>query len=303
MSSNNTLTKEQEIAVDAYGIEMVKNGIKCGKFVDKAKAKTIVARWYKEYVESPNPPEVVFVDSPEAALKKAAKLTGMERKDLVNQIIWANLWSWWVAYYHAGINILGETEGVEPELIAELNTYEKEIKELHAILPLENTCFVIEYPKTVAIRDNDLDKFVLHRENGRALEYNDGTGFAWLNNTEVPDWVATTRAKKLSVKKIMAETNVDVRREGLRRVPIDKFLKETKSKLLDKVKDVKRKWNNYELYDANFGDGKVRRLLRMFDVASKAWCVERVEDSCKTVAEALAWRDDEDSHIKPSTRT
>ena len=300
--SEQVLTDEQQKAVDAYGLKMLKNGIKAGIKVNKKEATEAIAALYKKDLELA-PPAIVIVKSPEEALRKAAKATGLESKALVGEIIWVNLWTWWVAYYHAGVNIINETSGVEPDLISDLNEYEAMTHKLHAILPCEKICFVIDYPKVVSIKDNDLEKFVLHRENGLALEYSDGTGFAWLNNVEVPDWVATTKANKLSVKKLLAETNVDIRREGLMRVPLARFLKETKAKLLDKATSAKNKWWNYQLYDLDLKDGKTRRALRMFDVASGSYPVERVEDSCSTVEQALAWRDDELTYIKPSVRT
>lgn len=297
------LTEKQEKAVDAYGLEMLKNGIKAGVKIDQKKAASAIDILYRKDLDL-SPPKVVFVASPEAALLAASKITGSTPKDLVSEIQWLNLWTWWVAYYHAGIYILGETKDVEADLIEELSEYEAMVRELHAILPCEKTCFVIEYPKTVAIKDDDLEKFVLHREGGLALEYSDGTGFAWLNNVEVPKWIATTSPNKISIKKLMAESNVDIRREGLRRVPLARFLKATKAKLIERIKDAKIKWWDYELYDADFGDGKKRRLLRMFDVASKGYPVERVEEnSSVSVEKALAWRDNEDTYIRPSVRT
>jgi hypothetical protein len=298
------LTDEQAKQVDAYGLEMLRNGVKCGVKTDRKKAKVAVDVLYRKHLEMDPPKQIKFVDSPEAAIKLVAKANKVEPKTLVNDLIFINLWTWWVAYYSAGINILGETKDVEKDLIDDLAEYEAITKTLHAILPCENVCFVIEYPKIVAIKDDDLEKFVLHRENGLALEYLDGTGFAWLNNVEVPDWVATTPASKLSVKKLLAETNVDIRREGLSRVPFAKIVKDTKAKLLDKLKDLKRgRWCDYALYDVKLGDNKTRRLLRMYDVASKKYPFERVEDDCETVLQALAMRDGEEAYSFPIDRT
>lgn len=296
------MNKEQEAQVKEYSDKMLRNGIKAGTKTDRAAAKSGIEFLYSTYMETSPPKEVVFVDSPQAAVKLAAKKTGMSAKDLVSEIIFTNLWTWWVAYYHAGINILGETLGVEQDLINSLNRYEQIVQQMHAILPLDEMCIVIEYPKTVAIKDNDLEKFQLHRDGGLAVEYQDGTGFAWLNGIEVPDYVATTPPSKLKVKKLLGETNVDVRREGLRRLPVARLLKDTKAKLLDKS-GKKKTSSDYELYQMDLGDNKKRVFLKMFDVASQGYCVERVEDNITTVTGALTWRDDESSFIKPEART
>jgi hypothetical protein len=299
------LTKEQETQVEAYYQKMLANGIKTKVKTNRKFAKTAIHTLYTKDLDLPSgPKKIVYVASPEAAIKAASKASGVDPKTLVSEIMYINLWTGGIALYHAGVTILGETSGVEEDLISDLFEYEEITHNIHAILPCENICYVIEYPTVVAIKDNDLEAFKLHREGGLALEYSDGTGFSWLNGVEVPDYVATTSASKLSVKKLMAETNVDVRREGMRRISIDRLLKDTKAKLLDKEKKPKmgKHWD-YQLYDMDLGDNKKRVFLRMFDVASKAYTVERVEDTCTTVAEALAWRDGEEAYVAPTVRT
>ncbi len=303
--SNLELTKKQEELVDAYCLEMLKNGVKCGIKTDRTAAEHIVKTLYAKDLDMPHGPEkIVFVDSPDAAIRIIVESEKIKPQEVVNHILFLNLWSWWVAYYHAGIHILGETQDVEKDLIDDLNEYESFIKQIHAIIPCEKVCFVIEYPKVISLVNNDLEVFKLHKEKGKAVEYQDGTGFCWLNGVEVPDWIAETDVDKLSVKKIIAETNVDIRREGLRRLPLEKVLKATKAKLLDQVKDLKKgKHWDYQLYDLDFGDGKKRVCLRMYDVASGAYPIERVDDNCKTVLDALAMRDGEDTYRAPSIRT
>jgi hypothetical protein len=298
------LTPEQEKAVDAYGLEMLQNGTKAGIKTDRKKAKEAVSILYKKYLDLPEPEKVVFVDSPEKAIQIVAKSQKKEPKNLVSEVQFLNLWTWWVAYYWVGVNLLKETDGVEADLIQGINEYEAITRTIHAVLPCEKICFVIEYPKRISILNNDLEKFQLHQEGGFALEYQDGTGFSWLRGVEVPDWIAVTPASKLSVKKVMAETNVDIRREGLRRIPLAKLLKDTKAKLLDQEKKPKKgKHWDYQLYEVDLGDQKKRVCLRMYDVASDGYPIERVEDTCTTVLQALAMRDGEENYRAPSIRT
>lgn len=307
---SNTLTKEQEKLVDDYGLKMLQNGVKYGIKTDRKKANQSIETLYRKYLEIDPPKEIIYVDSPEAAVDACAKSNSVDPKTLTGEIMFINLlgsryyWHAWVPYYWAGINFLGETAGVDQDLIDDLNEHEAMLHQLHAILPCENICYVIEYPKMVSIKNDDLDKFILHRESGLAVEYNDGTGFAWLNGVEVPDWVAVEKPSKLSVKKLLAEANVDIRREGLARIPLEKLIKQTGAKLLDKVKDLKiGPWWDYQLYDIDLKDNKKRRCLRMFDVASKKYPFERVGDHCDTVLQALAMRDGEKTYIIPKKRT
>lgn len=297
-----TLTKEQDKAVTKYTDLMLKNGIKSKIKINKKFANQTIEILYKKYLDLPPPKQVIFVDSPEAAIKIVSKSTGIPKIDLVKEIIFLNWYSWWASYYYAGINFLNETKDVERYLIDSINEYEEITRNMHGVLPCENVCFVIEYPVEISIKDNDFEKFQLHKEGGLALEYSDGTGFAWLNGVEVPDYITLTQPNKLNAKKVMSETNVDIRREGLRRIPMKKFLKDVGATLIDKMKG-RKKYLNYELFDADFKDGKKRRLLKMFDIASKTFTVERVEDNCDTVISALEFRDGETKYIYPKVRT
>ena len=293
-----TMTKEQEQAVDKYAVEILRNGIKCGVKTDMKVAADGIARLYQKYLDLQPPKECVLVKSPEEAITKS----GADRSK-IREIIWIAYWTSWVAYYHAGVHILGETEGVEKDLIDDLDWYEGFCKQVYAILPFENVCYVIEWPKKCCIKDDDLEKFQLHRDGGLALEFQDGTGFAWLNGIEVPDYVAKTAPAKLSIKKLMAEQNTDVRREGFKRMGIINVLKKLKAKVLDRRKASKSKpWNDYELLEANFGD-KVRRFLKMRNPSTKDFVIEQVAPECKSIDEANAMQCRETKHVEPISLT
>ena len=68
--SNLELTKKQEELVDAYCLEMLKNGVKCGIKTDRTAAEHIVKTLYAKDLDMPHGPEkIVFVDSPDAAIR------------------------------------------------------------------------------------------------------------------------------------------------------------------------------------------------------------------------------------------
>lgn len=294
------LTAEQTKLVNEYGTLMLLNGIKQGVRVNKARATKHIKKLYKEYLDAAPPEQVIVVDSPEAAIKIVAKSTGKSPESLVDEILYMNLWTWWGAYYHAGITILKESSG-DANLDQALIEYEEMTREIHAILPCEKICFVIEYPKAVCLQNNDLEKFVLHKDGGLALEYRDGTGFAWLNGVEVPDWLATTPVEKLSAKKVLAESNTDVRREGLKRMGIATALKKLRAKVIDKMRG-KKAWEHYDLLEADFGDKK-RRFLKMKNPSTGDFLIEQVTDSCNTVLEARAMQTRETKYVEPEIIT
>jgi hypothetical protein len=51
---------------------------------------------------------------------------------------------------------------------------------------------------------------------------------------------------------------------------------------------------DYELSVVDLGDGIVRHYLRMLNPSTGVWHVEGVPPHCRTVAEALAWRNQTD---------
>jgi hypothetical protein len=289
------LTKEEEKLVDDYGLKMLQNGIKCGIKTDMSKAKEYVEYFYKTVLGVDLPKEIVLIDSPEAAINIVAKSTGQNPKDLVSEVLFLNWWTGWVAYYHAGVNILKEE--CEKELVDDLNYYETIVNNLHAILPCEKVCFIIEYPELVSLLDGDLEKFTLHNTKDLALKYKDGTGMASINGITVPEYIATTPAKKLDAKQVLGEVDIDVRREGINKIGIAQFVKAIGAKVIHKSKG-KKVWENYTLLSTNFGD-KERRFLKMVNPSTKDVTLERVADSCQTTQEANAFRMRSKAYIRP----
>ena len=294
------MEKEQEVKIEEYYTKVLQNGTKCKIKTNIQAITPKINNLYEKYLEINPPQKIVLVDSPEAAIREVAKSTGEAPKDISLEILWVSYYTWWVAYYYAGMVLLNEPSG-DTGLDSDLISYEDFTHNCYALLPCENVCFVIEYPKSVAIKDNDLEKFELHKDGALALEFNDGTGFAWLNGVEVPDWLATTPASKLDVKKIIAETNTDIRREGIKKVGIAVALKKLKAIVIDKLRG-KKAWEHYDLLECNFGD-KPRKFLKMKNPSTGDFVIEQVDISCKTVSEACAMRTRETSYISPVTIT
>jgi hypothetical protein len=273
--------------LEAFYQQELKEAIAVNKTTDREFAVTAVQHLYKKYLDRDAPEDIRFVASPEEALKQS--------NCSLSDILFMQYWSWWVSYYHYGVFEL-EAE-LEAGLKEDLTTYRNIQKNIHAVLACEEACFVIEYPTEIHIKDNDLDAFVLHNDGGLTLKYSDGTGFAWLNNIEVPAYVAVDDPSTLDVKKLMQEANTDVRREGFKRVGIKRIMQELGGKILDTVKGVE-KWQDYELIELDLGD-KVRRFLKMINPSTGDVLIERVKDDCSTVAQAHAFRHQEEEYQEP----
>jgi hypothetical protein len=288
-----TLTKEQEEKIENYYQQCLKNGIAVNKEIKIDEVKDYIHKLYTKYLDINPPKEIIIVDSPEAAIKLAledAENENMSRKDIVDAILFANQIRHWVAYYFAGVEIL--KEDLESALKTELYELETFCTKFHAILPASDVAVLIKFPVKCEIKDNDLDKFVLHCEDDFAIKYADGTGYGYLNGIKVDDYIATTPKEELDVFKVLKVENVDSRREGLLKIGPERVAKELSkdAKVLD-TQGGDELWNDYALIEVDFGNDLKAKCLKMFCVSRDAYIYEFVADDCKTVKEALIFRD------------
>lgn len=122
-----------------------------------------------------------------------------------------------------------------------------------------------------------------HRDGGAALNYEDGDKVFHLNGVISPDWLVETPAEKLDPKEILKLSNVEQRREGIRKVGIERMLAELKHKVLDSDGD-------YELLEVQLSPELKGNYLKMKNPSIGVWHLEGVENDCRTIKEALDWR-------------
>lgn len=125
----------------------------------------------------------------------------------------------------------------------------------------------------------------LHCEDGPAQEWDNGEQLYYLNGVLMKKEYVMQPAEKLSPKAILRETNVDVRRELLRKIGIDRFLSVAPHRVLD------TEGEEYALLgidlDNNYRD---RRYLKMRNPSIGVWHLEGVSQRCRTVQQARNWR-------------
>ncbi len=101
-----------------------------------------------------------------------------------------------------------------------------------------------------------------------------------------PEYVMT-RAEKISPIDVLREQNVDVRRELIRKVGIERMLPKLKHKSLDSH-------GNYELLSIQLSNEiKDAKFLKMLNPSVGTWHVEGVSPECDTVEKALNYRNNE----------
>lgn len=233
----------------------------------------------------PAPKKFIYVQSPYAG----QQLTG-ELYSIIYGAQEAN-WLSYYDYFRTECGLVKETESLVG---------------LFELAPLcgwcwvsDDTVVVCENPESISMKDKRL-----HNETGPAIRYSDGFEVYSLNGVRMKKEYVLTPASELSVQTIMKEQNVDIRRELLRKVGLENFIKQTGAKLVDELTvKYNNKSINYKLLDIDLGDSVTARVLKMDNPSIDAVHVEGVEETCNTVQEALAWRMGLDTYSEPEQLT
>ena len=180
--------------------------------------------------------------------------------------------SWVDFYQQIGLKNFPSTEIIESYL---------ETSKVGLIYPLDNFIVVTQKPNFISKNSNGL-----HCETGPALSYNDNglSDIYSLNGVIMTKDQVMTPAEKLDPQDILKEQNVEVRRELLRKIGIERFLQVSPHKVLDKR-------DNYELLSLKLSDEIPNaRYLKMINPSIGCYHVEGVAPECNTVQHAINWR-------------
>ena len=114
-----------------------------------------------------------------------------------------------------------------------------------------------------------------------------------LNGVRVSHEIAETPAEQLDPDMVLKEKNIEVRREILRKIGLERYLKCTKHKVLDmSTITIGERKHNYELLEIDLGDEiKPCPALKMEHASLPGvFLLEWVSRNCKTVRDAIAFR-------------
>jgi len=145
---------------------------------------------------------------------------------------------------------------------------------------LDSVCFASERPTVI----NRNERGQLHCENGPSIAYPSGWGLWHLNGIAMTEAQITTPAEKLDSTACLKETNVDVRRELIRKIGVEMMLSHLSHRVLDTRGD-------YSVLSIDFPDlVRDARYLKMLNPSIGVWHLEGIERECNTVQQALNWR-------------
>jgi len=160
---------------------------------------------------------------------------------------------------------------------------------IFSMIQLDGLCVVYGMPNIVK-RDGENN---LHSDDSYAIQWPDGYGLYFMHGTAVPEYMVKTKAADLDIKRVLAETNTDVRLEGMRKIGTEKLTEH--GKLIDTYKNYSKDdhywWyaSEYELYDLNTIFDGLGLWFKMKHQTIDQYCVEGVEN-CRTIQECLSYR-------------
>ena len=263
----------------------------------------------KEVYRSQNmevPEVIVWAESPYAGIKLAASLEKeipLEKVDKLPTREWEELRNGILQNVVYGQHEAGWISHIKTlvDIGAELTP--EQHRWLNAMEILTGTGWWIPYDEAVVMTERPTEIHLdaqgrLHNIRGAAVKYMDGWSLYSVHGVRVQDWIIET-PEKITVKKIMDETNVEVRRVMCELMGWDIFIEKAKLKLLDECPDPGNDPNTLKLYEAPDGMfGTINKIMLCTNATPERDGTVRqyiitVPNEITTAVGAAAWSFDE----------
>ena len=310
------LTEEQKGKFKEYVDKYIKIGLRTDS-IDKQKCINSVNNIYKHILNKKEVP-IFFAESPLSGwliVKILYYILSKSNSDSVSDSVWDSvrasvrdsvrasvsdsvwdfIWPYIDGHFYSSFfgfyDYMHEVLSIK--LIDKYYIY-KESLNFELMYPMDEFCVITNNPEWIHL--NNQGK--LHSEKIAAIRYRDGFEIYALNGVRVPKEIVLTSADELDCNLILKEKNVEVRREIIRKVGIDRIIKDLKCNELDKSID-----GIYQLYEIPIGENRTGNYLKMLNPSIGTWHFEGVPLECDSVLKALAWRDGEIEYVKPVVLT
>jgi hypothetical protein len=193
--------------------------------------------------------------------------------------IGGSVWAWWPAFvaYFRDICLVP----FDKKILARALAYETTTRSCGYWWP--NKDFVMISERPCAIRLDERGR--LHADRSMTIEYRDGWGLYQLHGVPMTREHVMANPTDLDPRAILTEANVDVRRELIRKVGMDRMIAVLEPKVLDTRGD-------YALLSVRLTEELADcRFLKMLNPSlPDTWHVEGVDPKCATVEQAINWR-------------
>lgn len=205
-----SLTKEQQEKMPSYVNKWLSIGLD-NKRANRSKAEAAIAEIYKQANLAP-PTTIEWVQSPIEATKLLREKYKIDKSSVLSNAVFGNHSAGILAFYDYFL-----TE-CSLEVCAPMKPFMTLAEECNWFFPYDNIVVMCEKP----IR-NTIMNGLAHNDYQAATEYADGFKIYDLRGVVVPEWVVLTPANEMNPKDVLAIENVDVRREAMRKIGLDKL--------------------------------------------------------------------------------
>lgn len=286
------ITKKQEKKLEVYLNKWLELGRRT-KTMDREKAVEAVGFFYS-MINIPVPSDVRFVSSPLEANNLINELSGASKNNYTHPTRSIH----WISYYAFYDYILNELFPEKKGSFQLFLDFLKHSKEVFSCYMYENIVIICDFPETYNLNDEGK----LHGVNKPSLQFRDGFKLFNLNGISVSEEIANLKEKDITKDIILQQQNADVRREIIRKLSAKKLVEVLDAQILDKKTfKVNGESVKYELLNIDInGRGRVRPFLKMINPSlKKVIHVEGVDEKCKTVEDAIKFRNGLDNFELP----
>lgn len=223
------------------------------------------------------PARIEICASPDTAFELEKQLTGTTERRLdwlgLADAGWVSFYDYW---HRAGL--LSAEEASE---VLKLRDF---LRISFDTVLLDECALVIALPKLM-VRDED---WQLHRSDGFAVEWEDGTGYAYWHGVAIPARIITA-PESYTAKEIREITNTEVRRALGEKLGWAKVAEMLGAKPVDAWTDPKTGLR-YELLGTNGGEKWLKKQSPILQTSAQPEYVEPVHEDLKTAAGARKWQ-------------
>lgn len=192
------------------------------------------------------PPEIHFMESPEAALNFLRKITKLSNPTLLEHAAYGQHEASWLSFYNYFLEVVGISECEKLRPLMELAEHAGWCWFYHEM------AIVCAQP-TVCSLDAEHRP---HKDLGKAIEFSDRTGaYAW-HGAEIPEYLVMTHKEDLDPVKVLKESNATVRMAGIQKMGFLRLKDKLPTKLISSSK-------NCDLLEFDIGTGSPVRGLHV----------------------------------------
>jgi len=195
--------------------------------------------------------------------------------------------AYWVGFY----DFMGTLIKYKPEDARKLANHIALAESAFWVWPYVGLCVVCDRPNALHWSDGEIANKVVHKDGSPAIQFRDNAALWVLNGVRVPQWLSESTDAQLDPARIKYIDNVEVRREFVRKVGIERLCKALKAReVASETPVIDGKAIKYRLLEMEIGEDMLRYLEMENPSLEGIIHVERVDSECETVRDAIVFR-------------